>query len=105
MIVNIFIQSKNLKSIKKFLKFFDKVSMDFKLLSFKKTFNKLTKKKIITVLKSPHVNKSAQEQFEFSIYRCQINIFSYKTLLLLMFLKYLKTTTCYLDNLYYLVLV
>ena len=57
----------------------------------KSSFKKVVKKKVITVLKSPHVNKRAQEQFEFRFYRAQISLFSYRYLLLLVFLRYVKT--------------
>ena len=39
-----------------------------------KSFFLPVKKKRITVLKSPHVNKSAREQFEFKNYKCAIFI-------------------------------
>lgn len=43
-----------------------------------------------TVLKSPHVNKKAQEQFEFCLYKNQLSIYSYQTLKLLTILKKFK---------------
>ena len=97
MFVSISIQSKSLKSIKMFLKFFDKSCKDLNLIVFMGILNKLTNRKIITVLKSPHVNKTAQEQFESFVYRVQINIFSYKYWLLLVFIKHLKSTTLFSD--------
>lgn len=99
MFVNLYIQSKNLKSIKKFLNFLDFYIyyVDSSLIVFKNFFKKVTNRKVITVLKSPHVNKISQEQFEFVIYRSQINIFSYKYFLLLLFIKYLKSTVLFSD--------
>lgn len=97
MFVTIFIQSKNLRSIKIFLKFLNKSLKDLNLIVFMKVLNKPTNRKIITVLKSPHVNKSAQEQFESFVYRVKINTFSYKYWLLLSFIKRLKLTTLFSD--------
>jgi ribosomal protein S10 len=37
-----------------------------------KFFNFPTRKKRITLLKSPHVNKSAREQFEFRSHKCTL---------------------------------
>ena len=48
------------------------------------------KKKVITVLKSPHVNKTAQEKFEYRIYKNKIKCFTPQILLLLTFLKKLR---------------
>ena len=83
MFFRIKVSSKNLKSLKKFLTFLTKVKnldMIFKQLPKQKV------KKFITILKSPHVNKSAQEQFEYRIYSKIINIQSiqqFKTIYLL----------------------
>ena len=44
-------------------------------------------KKRFTVLKSPHVNKTAQEQFETALYQRNFNIYSYQGFLLLLILK------------------
>lgn len=99
MFVNICIKSKNLRSLKKFLNFLDDYisSNNLNVIVSKSSFKKVVKRKIITVLKSPHVNKRAQEQFEFRFYRAQISLFSYRYLLLLVFLKYLKTTVLFSD--------
>ena len=48
--------------------------------TIKKHFQKRTKKHFLTILKSPHVNKSAQEQFESHIFSKQLSIFSPKIL-------------------------
>lgn len=100
MFVTISLQSKSLQSIKKILIFLEKSCNDLNLVTFMKIQNKVTIRKGITVLKSPHVNKTAQEQFEFFVYRVQIKIFSYKYLLLLVFLKYLKSTVVFSDVLF-----
>ena len=44
-------------------------------------------KKVISVLKSPHVNKTAQEQFESVIYKKQVVVCSYDYNLLFCLLK------------------
>jgi ribosomal protein S10 len=78
------ITSKNKQSLKDYSKFFNNNIEIFKLLS--KSYNKIKNKKIITILKSPHVNKKAQEQFEFSLFSKQITLQmpnSYKFLILL----------------------
>ena len=49
--------------------------------------NNYNQKKFVTVLKSPHVNKTAQEQFEFRHYNCQFLIHSPRPLFLLLVLK------------------
>ena len=79
------ISSKNEKSLKKISTFFFK--------HFRTKFNIIQKdivtrnrKRIITLLKSPHVNKSAQEHFESRIFSKQILIKSFsqeKNLILL----------------------
>lgn len=68
----------------KFLSFFSKLSF----LSYTITpLSNYNQKKFITVLKSPHVNKTAQEQFEFRYYNCQCLVFSPKPLLFMLVLK------------------
>ena len=51
-----------------------------------------TKKKIYTVLKSPHVNKTAQEKFKSEIYSKKYKIYSDKPQLLLKFLKIVESS-------------
>jgi ribosomal protein S10 len=87
--LNIKIESKNQISVKKFLKFFkEKSNKNFKLLQ--KIFYKKGKKKFISILKSPHVNKSAQEQFEIIISSAQIKVETSKPLKFLIMLKKMK---------------
>lgn len=56
----------------------------------KKYFQKKTKRRILTILKSPHVNKSAQEKFSLYTYSKQLTIFPAKKLKYLYFLKKIK---------------
>lgn len=69
------ITSKNKKSLKNFFELLDK--------NFKTKFNiilkysrKANEKTFLTILKSPHVNKTAQEQFESRYFSKQINAYA-----------------------------
>jgi ribosomal protein S10 len=57
------IQSKNEKSLKNVLHFF-LTNLKFRFSSIQRLGSTRTKQKVITFLKSPHVNKTAQEHFE-----------------------------------------
>lgn len=80
------IQSKNKQSIKKFSLFLTKI-LTIEFNAIVKLFRKKNRKKILTILKSPHVNKSAQEQFEFRTYSRKYLIFSPQQFKCLLFLK------------------
>jgi ribosomal protein S10 len=85
------ISSKNKETLKLFLRFlskFDSSNLNLVL----KYFPKQKIKKFITILKSPHVNKSAQEQFEFRVYTKKLFINSTQHLKFLYFLKKLQNT-------------
>lgn len=76
--------TKNKESINKFLSFLfknHKQNLIFQHMTKKK------KKKMFTVLKAPHVNKVAQEQFEYKILTNQANLYSLKTLKLMFYFK------------------
>jgi len=45
------------------------------------------KRKVFTTLKSPHVNKTAQEQIEYRLFSKRINIFSFQILKFLVLVK------------------
>ena len=86
------ITSKNKKSILKFL-FLVHKKFNFKIGSKALLKNYLpvsNRKKIITVLKSPHVNKKAQEQFETRIFSQKLVIYTAYDNRFLYFLKNLK---------------
>lgn len=55
-----------------------------------KYFPKHEKRKFVTVLKSPHVNKTAQEQFEYRYFSKDFLVFSFKPLTFFLLLKKLK---------------
>lgn len=87
MFFNLKISCKDERIIKKFLRFLIKI--EFLPIHFK-SFSKPEKRKFVTVLKSPHVNKTAQEQFEYRIYTKQLFIRSFKPLTFFLFLKKVK---------------
>jgi ribosomal protein S10 len=61
------ITSKNEKSIKKFLQFFS-AYLNSKFNVIRKSIVSRNNKKTVTLLKSPHVNKTAQEHFEVRLF-------------------------------------
>jgi hypothetical protein len=52
------------------------------------------KRKVFTILKSPHVNKNAQEQIEYRIFAKDINILSFHILKFLILIKKIKMNLC-----------
>ena len=88
--LNIKIESKNQISIKKFLKFFKETSNTTNFKIIQKFFYKKEKKTFISILKSPHVNKSAQEQFEIRNFSAQITIQTNQPFKFLILLKKIK---------------
>lgn len=86
------ITSSNKNSIEKFNKILFNKLNEIKNIRFSvlKVINIKKKKKKFTVLKSPHVNKSAKEQFEIIFYTKIIKLYSYQYLLLLFIIKRLK---------------
>lgn len=89
MFVNIQIKSKNKNSLKQFLKLLFKLSNNDKLnlKSVFKYFNKKSQQKIFTILRSPHVNKTSQEQFSYELRLNQLNIDSFQLFKLLIAIK------------------
>jgi hypothetical protein len=57
-------------------------------------FKQKQKQKVFTTLKSPHVNKTAQEQIEFRLFSRQIKIFSFQILKFLILIKQIQTKIC-----------
>jgi len=84
------ISCKNKKNLKKFLKFFKRLKL---LPILVKPFSRHQKFEFVSVLKSPHVNKTAQEQFEYRYFFKDFLIFSFKPLIFILFLKKLKSFT------------
>ena len=79
--------SKDQKVLEKFSFFLSKLETSTFTL---KCFSKQKKRKFITILKSPHVNKTAQEQFEFRFYNKRFLINSFQPLTFLFVLKKIK---------------
>ena len=77
------ISSKNKETLQLFLMFLSKLENNNLLIKY---FPKQKIKKFVTVLKSPHINKSAQEQFEFRVYTKKLQISSPQHLKFLYFL-------------------
>lgn len=92
MFINIHIYSKNYLSITRIVTFFSNTFLLKKLnvTIFTSIYQNPTKYKTFTVLKSPHINKTAQEHFDYCIYKKTLKIHSYKGFLVLTLLKLLK---------------
>lgn len=92
MFFNLYISTKNYNSIKRFLNFFsNKIFIKkLNLIVFKQIFVNKTQKSSFTVLKSPHVNKSAQEHFIYCLYNKQFKVQSYQSFLVLILIKILN---------------
>ena len=67
------IQSKNEKSLKNFLIFFFKY-LKTKFNTIQRLNSNKTNKKVITFLKSPHANKTAQEHFEVHLFKRKVQV-------------------------------
>ena len=81
------VSTKNKKTLKNFLTFITKLNI---VQTNVKNISKKTLRKVVTILKSPHVNKSAQEQFEFRYYNKLLVIRSTQPLLFCVILKKIK---------------
>ena len=92
MIIVIKISSKNYRSLHNFITKLLNKNFIFKFKSFVKETKIInpTKSVIYSVLKSPHVNKIAQEQFVYKIYNIKLKFFFFQPNLLLLFLKIIK---------------
>lgn len=82
--------SKNKNSLQRNFLFF-MITSNLNFAVVKKYFQKKTKKQFITILKSPHVNKSAQEQFVSHKFSKQLTIFSSKNFQYTYLLKQIKS--------------
>jgi ribosomal protein S10 len=84
------ISSKDKESLKRFLEFISGLKSLNLLISH---FPKHQIKKFITVLKSPHVNKSAQEQFEYRIFTKKLLVNSPQALKFFSIIKKVKNVS------------
>lgn len=81
--------SKNKKSLETFSWFFSNNSRS-SFNTINRYFKKKKRKKVLTILKSPHVNKKAQEQFESKLFSKQLTLYLPKHHQYLLFLKKIK---------------
>lgn len=81
------VSCKDKKILEKFTRVFTKIKS---LPIFVKPFPKHEKRKFITILKSPHVNKTAQEQFEYRFFSKHFLVFSVKPQIFFLLFKKLK---------------
>ena len=81
------VSCKDKRILEKFTRVFTKIKS---LPIFIKPFPKHEKRRFITVLKSPHVNKTAQEQFEYRFFSKHFLVFSFKPRIFFLLLKKLK---------------
>lgn len=82
------VSSKDNHVLEKFLQFLQKLNISLIVL---KHFSKQKKRKFITILKSPHVNKTAQEQFEFRYYNKEFLVNLFKPLTFFLIIKKIKS--------------
>ena len=92
MFVIIDIYSKNKHSLQLFCECFlaKNLAEKFRFNTIKVSAAKKIKIKKFTILKSPHVNKTAQEQFEHRVYKRQVRCFVPQFPLFMMFFKKLR---------------
>nr|QXV92914.1 ribosomal protein S10 [Nitzschia anatoliensis] len=81
------VSSKDRHALNKFLSFIQRLATSSIVV---KHFSKQKKRKVITILKSPHVNKTAQEQFEFRFYTKEFLISSTQPFTLFLTIKKIK---------------
>ena len=93
MIVTVNFSSKNSYSLKKFIKVFTLFCRKNGLNAIISQENVQILKKVnkFSILKSPHVNKTSQEQFEQRTFSRQVNICSFQAFKILVFLKRVRS--------------
>lgn len=83
--------SKTKESILQFIKLLQHSNTFVKQLKFNFHLSKVKKeRKRIAILKSPHVNKKAQEHYQIIVYTATINYFSWETYKSIFFIKKIK---------------
>lgn len=87
MFFHIKVFSKDNHALKRFFQFLQRLKISLIVLKF---FSKQKKRKFVSILKSPHVNKTAQEQFEFKYYNKEFLIDLFKPLTFFLLLKKIK---------------
>ncbi len=81
------VSSKDNSVLEKFLRFLQRLKISPTVF---KHFSKQNKRKFITILKSPHVDKTAQEQFEFRYYTKEFLVDSPKLFTFFLTIKKIK---------------
>jgi ribosomal protein S10 len=81
---HLILSSKNKQSLDRAFFF---IINNFKYNILQKSFVKKTKKQFFTILKSPHINKKAQEQFEYNIFSRQLTLYFLENSAHIYFLK------------------
>lgn len=89
MYIKINVKSKNNNSLKSFLKVFKVLAKNetLKLNKILTVFHKKKFKKVFTILKSPHVYKTAQEQFEYILFAKTFKVDTFQVLKTIIVLK------------------
>ena len=85
---HLILTSKTEKSLYNLLHFLKNRYLNLNII--KKDFKRKKRKKILTILESPHVYKTAQEQFQYNFFSAQITIYSNNSFQSLIFLKKIK---------------
>jgi ribosomal protein S10 len=83
------ITGKDFKAFNTFLNLFEQLNCSQNF-SYWTIIPGLNKKNFITVLKSPHVNKTAQEQFEYRIYNKYVIVRTFKPAFFLLLIKVIQ---------------
>jgi len=96
MVYEIFIKTKNFNALNRYLKLLYalKKSKYLANITFLDTKNK-KKQKIFTLLKSPHINKTAREQIGYTLYEKHLLIYTKQPNLLSMIFKKLNTNSVF----------
>ena len=90
MLFKLSLKSKNVNSLKNFIFTLNSIENILNEKSLKIKPIKKLKKVLFSILKSPHVNKTSQEQFDYVYYSSEILIFTNNYLKVLLLLKLLS---------------
>ena len=91
MFIIITLKSKSKNTLKSFFKHFNSINEQLNVNKQLTFYNKKKQTKIFSILKSPHVNKKAQEQFELTFSTKIVEINSFQLLKVLLILKKFQT--------------
>jgi ribosomal protein S10 len=93
MLINLKISSKNKTSLIRFFKIISKIcyAKELKFNFYIQKLQQMKATKIFTVLKSPHANKTSQEQFEYNLFSKKVLFYTFQFLKLVIVLRKLQT--------------